>query len=175
MPQAKKAGPGPLADKAERIADGAKPGDSQAVRSDEGYNADERSAAREKAPYVLGGVTFYRRRKNWSATRELRDLLRQQERAMIRQQRLRKQIVDAPADADEEGIFALEDQMDKLGDESDDAAYRIVALLLRDEAGESPDLEMLKEQIDVDDIGNLAGAFASGGEAVSDPTETSTS
>jgi len=159
-------------------ADGAKPGSQPAPggRLDEGFDAPERSKKRESAPFVLGDQTFTRRRKNWKMTRELRTLLRKQERSMISISRVNTEISELPTGRQsEQKELELEDRIDALQDEGDIASYEIVALLLRDEEGNSPAVEMIQEELDVEDVAALAQWFAGGGEPVADPTETATS
>jgi hypothetical protein len=165
--------------------DGAKPGATSAPTDRYVYDADAKAATREAAPVTIGGTVYKRRRKNWEATRALRDLLRVQERAATRQHRLRlridalaqKQADDAVAqgddfdeDAAEDAIADLERQVDDWGDKGDEAAYGIIALLLRDGDGNGPTLDHLKQALDVDEAGDLAASLAGGGEP--DPTPT---
>lgn len=180
--------------------DGAKPG-SEALTGNERYafDADGRAKAREDAIITLGERAFHRRRKNWQVTRELRALLREQEKAGNRGLRLRAQIDalteeirgvqdpdtgewtrppvtdQARVDDIETKVDALNDQIDQAGDDADLAAYKIVALLLRDDTDAPPDLDMLKDQADVTEIAELAATLAGGGETLEDPTPTRTS
>jgi hypothetical protein len=150
--------------------DGAKPGTAApATGADKhAFNADERASTREAAAVTIGEVVYHRRRKNWKVTRELRTLLRTQERAAVRQQRIGKQIDALDAEAPIEELEALEAEQDRLGDESDEAAYGIIGLLLRSGEGESPSIDSLKDELDVEDAGDLAALLAGGGEP--DPT-----
>lgn len=150
------------------------PGGAAVATSDKHeFNADARAEAREQAPVTIGGQTFHRRRKTWEVTRSLRELLRRQERAGVKADRARKKIDALDADAPDEELFALEDQVDAATDEADEAAYEILALLLKAaEGGESPSTVHLKEHLDSEDAGDLAASLAGGGEPVADPTET---
>jgi hypothetical protein len=152
--------------------DGAKPGSGTRTPADkQAFNAEARAKEREEQEIVLGEdeTPYFRRRKNWQVTRDLRSLLRKQEASQLGIQRINKQIAELPIE-DDPG--SLEDKVDALGDEGDLMAYEIIALLLRDEEGNPPPIEMLKESIDVDDIGALASRLAGGGEPVADPTVT---
>lgn len=155
-------------------ADGAKPGAQTATPSDKhAFDADGRASAREAADVTIGGQTLHRRRKNWEITRKLRELLRRQERASVRADRARKRIDALDADAPDEQLHELEDAVDHATDESDQAAYEIISLLLRDDSDDSPDVEHLKASLDVEDAGDLAATLAGGGEP--DPTPTTPS
>lgn len=175
-----------------------RPGDRYA------YNADARAKAREDAPITIGGQEFHRRRKSWEVTRELRQLLRAQEKASSRAERFRAQI-DALTEkirgvrdpdtgdwvkyplTDEDEVAELEGKVDDLNDkvdeailEGDNAAFEMIALLLRkengDEAGgDRPDVEHLKRELDAEEAGELAAVLASGAEPLEDPTQTGTS
>jgi len=180
----------------ERGPDGAKPGQEVLDAPDRRYafDADGRAKTREDAPVTIGGMVFHRRRKNWEATRSLRKLLRVQELEGGRAERFRARISaltqeirgvrDAetgewtrPPLADEQRIEQIEAQVDELNEkvdecdvESDQAAYEIIALLLRTEEGASPDVGHLKEYLDLEEAGDLAGALAGGGEVAEGPT-----
>jgi hypothetical protein len=156
--------------------DGAKPGSGTPGRDDHhAFDAESRAKAREAAPVTVGEQVFHRRRKNWKVTRDLRGLLRVQERAGIRSNRANKRIEDAPADEPMDAIEALETEVDGYQDEADEAAYSIIALLLANDEGESPDLDYLKEQLDVEDAGDMAATLSGGGEPPEGPTQTETS
>lgn len=155
--------------------DGAKPGSEFGPpRSRHEFDADARAANREAAAVTIGGIVYHRRRKNWAATRALRALLRKQERAAIAQQRARKRIDALDPDAPDSDLTELEDQIDAATDESDEAAYGIIALLLATtDADTPPDIDHLKVSLDVEDAGDLAANLAGGGEP--DPTPTTPS
>jgi hypothetical protein len=178
------------------------------------FNVDERARARESAAITIGGIDFHRRRKNWTVTRELRAVMRDQERAGARQQkaardldeldgteidRLTYQLDDSNVDGDSdrakrwrakldrleadraalEDAGELDDELDKRRDaldaaseQSDDVAYRMIALLLRDDDGNPPTTDFLKDELDVADVGELASKLAGGGEP--DPTQADT-
>jgi hypothetical protein len=154
-------------------ADGVPPGaEAQRKPADKhAFDADGRAAAREDAPVTIGGETWHRRRKNWEVTRALRTLLRRQERAGIRQDRARKKIDALPPDEESDAqIDSLEAEIDDATDASDEAAYELIALLLRSDDDEQrhPDVDFLKASLDVEDAGDLAATLAGGGEP--DPT-----
>lgn len=154
--------------------DGATPGSQFGpARSKHDFDADARAADREAAAVTIGGIVYHRRRKNWEATRALRALLRRQERAAIASNRARKRIDALDADAPDDDLAKLEDQIDAATDESDEAAYGIIALLLRTDDGAGPDIDHLKASLDVEDAGDLAANLAGGGEP--DPTPTTPS
>lgn len=155
------------------------------------FDADGRAETREGAPITIGGLTFHRRRKSWEVTRELRSLLRRQERAGGRVDRLLARIdglterirgardpeggwLTRPLTDDDEidrielEVTALEDKVDEARDEADEAAYEMIALLLRDGDGARPDTLHLKNSLDSEDAGDLAATLAGGGEP--DPT-----
>lgn len=145
--------------------DGAKPGDSEKASPD-GFDAVKRAKDREAAPVILGEdlPPYFRRRKNWATTRVLRKLLRKQSVAAIKEARIEKQLNELPIETDDAEIERLMDQIDQLGDESDTVPYLIVAALLRDENGEPPDVDAIKEALDVQEVAALAGEFSGGGE-----------
>jgi len=166
----------PRSAKAEK--DGAKPGaGSPTAQERQGYNANAKAAERESIEFPIGEKTFKRRRKNWQVTRDLRGLLRKQERAQLGIRRVNKQLEELPIDADEEQVADLEDHVDELQDEGDVAAYEIIALLLRDDEGNSPDVEMMQQELDVEDVGAMAQRFSVGGEEPDpdSPTPTASS
>lgn len=137
--------------------DGAKPGDSEKLpNSNYAYDADAKAKQREEAPVTIGERVFRRVKKSWDVTRELRKLLRTQERAGDKIARLEAQ-KDAKTEkirgvrdldtggwesyplTDEEAIAAIETevdaldaQVDELSEQSDQAAYDMIRLLLRD-------------------------------------------
>jgi hypothetical protein len=181
------------------------------------FDADGRADAREGAPITIGGKTFHRRRKNWSVTRALRALLRLQEKAGNKSERLRAQIdahtekirgvrdpknpgewLKAPLDDDAEvekiegQVEDLQAKVDVAQDEGEEAAFQMIALLLKDDDGvplwsEKPeesktpaelDLEgeyrqHLKDSLDSEDAADLATSLAGG--KVEDPTPETTS
>lgn len=173
--------------------DGAKSGAEERTPADRhAFDADSRAKAREGAPITIGEQVFHRRRKNWEVTRALRALLRVQEREGSRGERLRARIsaltteisgirdrktgewLRPPID-DEDRISTIESQVENLqdnvetaSDASDEAAYALIALLLRGDNGEKPDIEHLKKSLDVEEASDLAGMLAGGGEP--DPT-----
>lgn len=162
--------------------DGAKPGDVVTTPNDKyGFDADGRAAERESADVTIGGIVFRRRRKTWEVTRELRRILRLQEKAGNRAERARKKIDALPADAEDHELDALEDEVDKHSDEADEQAYALIALLLevdREQLGDRqsdvdeqgrPTVDHLKRSLDVSDAGDLAASLA-GGSNEQDPT-----
>jgi hypothetical protein len=156
------------------MPDGAAPGTAYgAAESKHDFDADARARARESADVTIGGIVYHRRRKNWDATRALRRLLREQEHAIIKTQRLRKKIDALDPDAPDDEVFALEAEIDEQTDVSDEKAYGIIVLLLRDGDGQSPSVDHLKEHLDVEEAGDLAANLANGGEP--DPTPTTPS
>jgi hypothetical protein len=158
----------------EPAPDGAKPGAEIVTPSDRhAYDADGKAAAREAAPITIGGETFHRRRKNWKITRDLRALLRKQERAQVKSMRANKKIDALDVDADDAELDRLNGEIDAAQDNSDNAAFEIIALLLRNDDGASPPVEHLKEHLDVEDAGALAGTLSGGAEP--DPTPTTPS
>jgi hypothetical protein len=166
-----------MARTAKQIAeDGAKPG-SGTPEGEVSFNSETTAKEREAKVITLGEdeTAFHRRRKNWQVTRELRALLRKQERSQLAIARVNKQLSELPIEAPDADVQKLEDRVDALQDEGDVAAYEIIALLLRDDEGNAPTVEMLQEGVDVEDVGTLANRLAGGGEQVADPTETATS
>lgn len=75
-----------------------KPAEARAARKAReqaaGFNADERAEAREKAPIVIGGVTFTRRRKDWKISRAMRQAMRAQEKALAKANRTRQRVAE---------------------------------------------------------------------------------
>lgn len=181
--------------------DGAKPGAEDRAPSDRhAYDADGRAKAREEAPITIGGRHWHRKRRNWKVTREVRKLLRDQEKAQGHSRRLQAQIAargeqvsgirdyetgdwktppitDAAAlEQLEAEIDALNKQVDKVDDESDLAVYRILMMLLRAEDGDTgPTLKFLQDECDYEELGELAGMLASGAEPTEGPTPTASS
>jgi hypothetical protein len=133
-----------------------------------GFNADERKAKRLSAPITIGGQTFYARPQNWDTTNEIQTILRRQAQAREENVRHREAIErlydeagdSAPDQAKLDELFARSDEA-RLA--SDEATFELIALLLRDEHGESPDVEFLKAELDVHDIGDLSTYLLSGG------------
>jgi hypothetical protein len=150
-------------------ADGAKPG-AQDPASKFSFNADARVAEREQGIITIGEQGFIRVRKNWDVTRSLRRLLRVQEKSGITIERLDKQIVNS---ADDDALDGLWGQRDEQQDKADEAAYEIIALLLKTPDGERPPVEHLKEWLDVQEAGDLAGALSSGREPDPSPATPS--
>lgn len=181
--------------------DGAKPGAEAPRDGSEAYtyDADKRAGEREKATNTIGGRAFFRVRKNWEVSRALRALLRASEKAQTRIERNSARIdalteeirgvYDAKADkwvkpptTDEDRIREIDEKVDELeaqidtaGDEVDEAAYKIMHLLLRGDTDAPPPIEFLKENLDTREAGELANLLATGREAVPDPTSTGTS
>jgi hypothetical protein len=151
-----------------------KPSDGDKGRSappsnpDLAFDADDRADRREAAPIVIGGMTFTRRRKNWSTTRGLRRLMRTQEHSAVKQARISRQLEELGSDATDDEFDRLQKEADDLMDTTDRAAYEMLVALLKDEQGGSPDLDFLMENMDVEDTGALAQRLAAGGEP--DPT-----
>lgn len=143
---------------------------TKTTRSSYAFDADARAKKREDAPVTVGGLDLHRRRKNWTVSRQLRDLMQQQARAQVRVMRIRKKIEDLDLDAADDQIDELMADAGVAQDEVDEAAYRIIACLLATEDGDEPDLDHLKEHLDVDDAGDLANALAGAEEEVADPT-----
>ncbi len=161
------------------------------------FDADARAKLREDAPITIGGVEYFRRRKNWEATRAVRRHLRDQEKSGSRVRRLTARmdrltesirgvrdpdtgdwkIPPAEDDAQvadlEEQIEALEAQIDERMDESDESAFGIIVTMLRDKEGNPPAVEHLKGALDIEEAGELATNLAGGGET--DPLPTSPS
>lgn len=170
--------------------DGAPPGSEQPRTPGDkhAFDADGYAKAREEAPVTIGEIVFHRRRKSWQVTREMRNLLRTQERASGKGARLRARVDalteqirgvqnpqtgkwdqapttdEAVIDRIEGEIDALNDEIDASGDEADHAAYELIALLLRDDKGDQPNVDHLKESLDMEDAGELAARLAGGGE-----------
>lgn len=138
------------------------------------FDADSRRTERETATVKIEGVTFTRRRKDWSTTRAQRKVSRVQESAIALSARLRVRIaeleaeqVEEAAKGNDEAVATLEDQLDELVTKADDAiedaelvTYRLLALLLRpptpadgeDElAGFGPDADNPEEPRSIED------------------------
>lgn len=171
MAAANKAGKAPDAPE-----DGAKPGTEYGEPSPElSYNADEQAGKREAAVITIGEVEFHRRKKNWAVTRELRTIMRGQERAQIKSARISREMAELPLDEEsDERFVSLAKEQDSYQDQADDSAFMIVALLLKDEAGESPGIEHLKEHLDIEDVAMLAATLSGGGEPDPTPATPST-
>jgi hypothetical protein len=120
-----------------------------------GFNADERSAKRERTPAVVGGVSFTRRRKDWDVNGDMRALMRSQEKALAAAQRIRSRVAEheakqaeAAAQGDDDEEERLEELIDELIDRADNltqdaelASYRLLALLLIPPAEPPEDLD----------------------------------
>ncbi len=152
--------------------DGAKPGAGEPDQHFE-YNADAIAKSRESADITIGGTKYHRRKKNWEVTRELRTLLRTQERCGIRIDAVNKQLEAADVDAADEVFDELYAKSDELADKADTAAYGVITLLLADKDGNSPEDGFLREHLDVEDVAVLARKLQGGREA--DPTQTTPS
>ena len=176
------------------LPDGAKPGDSENLPGNKfAYDADAKAKEREDAPVTIGGREFRRVKKSWDVTRTLRRLLRVQERSSEKITRLEAQKEakaekirgvrdidtggwETPPMFDEDEIAkldaeveALDDQVDKLSEESDQAAYDMIRLLLRDPAAPDgaeakPDDEFLKQHLDASEAAELVRLLTSGAE-----------
>lgn len=114
------------------------------IEEREGFNADDRSAKRERTPVVIGGVSFTRRRKDWDVNRAMRTLMRSQEKALAAASRIRARVAEheaKQAEAAAEGRDEEEDRLERLIDElieradnmtsdAELASYRLLSLLL---------------------------------------------
>lgn len=151
-----------------------KPPEKPGNESRYAFNAVKRRRARETAPIILteDAPTYFRRLKNKKVSVELRTLLRTQERSQIHAKRISKQIerLEDPADSE---IAELEAQQNRYLDEGDDAAYGIIALLLRDDEKNPPSIELL-EELDGEDAADLAYTLATGREVDPTPATTTT-
>lgn len=119
------------------------------------FNADERSAARSSSPVTIAGVPFRRRVKDWDISLSMRALMRAQESAVARSNRLGARVqeleadqIEAAASGETEKEEALEGTIEELIGKSDEATviaerttYRLLALLLEppEDAAESFD------------------------------------
>lgn len=127
----------------------AKPGALAAIRQAQGLNvnafdADQRTKTREETPVVIGGVTFNRRRKVWIVSRAMRQMMREQESALAKSNRIRARVSEleleqleaaAEGKSDVEGeledkIRALIAQADEETEVAELVSYRLLALLL---------------------------------------------
>lgn len=114
------------------------------IEEREGFNADERSAKRERTPAVVGGVSFTRRRKDWDVNHAMRSLMREQEKSLAAAQRIRARVAEHEArqaeaaakgeDEEEERLEGLIDDLIARADgkttDAELASYRLLALLL---------------------------------------------
>lgn len=117
---------------------------SQKLAEREPFNADERTAARERTPVIIGGVTFTRRKKDWEVSRAMRLAMREQEKALALSTRIRTRVAEhetRQAEAAAEGDDALEEELegkidelvkraDAATEEAELSSYRLLALLL---------------------------------------------
>lgn len=122
----------------------------------EGFNADERGAKREATPATIGGVTFSRRRKDWSVSRLMRQTMRDQEKAVAFSNRAHGRVAElevAQAEAAREGDTEEEDKLearidelvakaDEATEEAETVTYRLLALLLVPPAEVDDDAEL---------------------------------
>lgn len=183
-----------------------KPGDgTQVPESNYNYDADEKARARQAGVITIGGEQFHRAKKDWDTSRELQRLMSKQSRAQhkilrieARQDGLAEQLrgirdVDTgdwkvePLQ-DDDKIAEIETKVDELdeqkataGEESDQAAYDMIALLLRKKDAPDPDAdaarptdEFLKKELDSAEASDLVGLLTSGSEPPADPTTTGT-
>lgn len=173
------------------------PGDKYA------YDADAKAKEREEADITIGGRKFRRVKKSWDVTRELRKLLRAQERAGDKVMRLEAQKdaltekirgvrdldsggwVSYPLDDEEkiaeveQEVEGLDEQVDQLSEDSDNAAYSMIRLLLRDPEAKDdvepkPSEEFLKKELDAAEAGDLVRLLTSGAEPDPTPATPST-
>lgn len=114
------------------------------IEEREGFNADDRSAKRERTPVVIGGVSFTRRRKDWDVNRAMRTLMRSQEKALAAASRIRARVAEHEAkqaeaaaegqDEEEERLERLIDELieraDNMTSDAELASYRLLSLLL---------------------------------------------
>lgn len=107
------------------------------------------------------------------------DALKAEDRDSDRAKRMRARLETLQADADKLDDEARDAQVDELHeaideatDAADDAAYRMIALLLRDDDGNAPEVEHLQAELDVEDAGGLVAKLTGGGEP--DPTPPAT-
>jgi hypothetical protein len=158
-----------------RGPDGAKAGKEVITGSEKhAFNADQRAKEREAAEITIGGEVWHRRKKNWKVTRDLRGIMREQERAQTRIARAAKALDELPIDTDDDEIESWNVKIDEGQDDADRAAFKIIALLLRDDEGASPTIEHLQEHLDVEDAGMLAQTLSGGGEQDVPPTSETT-
>lgn len=108
------------------------------------FDADARRSAREGTTVTIEGVAFRRRRKDWSVSRAMRRLMREQESAVALGNRLRIRVseleaeqVEHAAKGEDDDVARLEGQISDLVDRGDDSTedaelvtYRLLALLL---------------------------------------------
>jgi hypothetical protein len=138
------------------------------------FDADAKTQSRREAPVTIGEQVYHRRLKDNEVSRQARDIAREQNVANRRAALARKAVDDLSEDEIDEWE-RLEGEADQYDDEALEKTYELVALLLEDAEGKNPDLAVLRTKIDIEVIGELAGALVSGGEPVSGPTPTPTS
>jgi sirohydrochlorin ferrochelatase len=144
----------------------------------EGYNADERAAAREAEPITIGGQLFHRARKLWHVELTTQEHLERQGRMVAKAARLKAQAAKLEEQAAEDGVepddTVLEDlyaQAREAQRASGLATFDVLATLLRDGDGNAPSVEFLQEQLDVSDAVQLGARLAGYDEPdESDPT-----
>jgi hypothetical protein len=142
-------------------------------QSDNGtIDLDERSRKRTEVRIIVGGQTFYRRKKNNEVSLRARDLGKEQDRAIRRGNHARSKLDDVDPDnlAEVEG---LEDEVFAAEDQALDLSFELAAILLRDGEGNPPSIELLKAELDLEDLRVLTRV--GGGEPLEGPTETPTS
>ena len=137
----------------------------------EAFNADEHAAKRAEAAITIGGQEFHRRLKNHGVTREARTMEQKQERLNARIRHAEKQIVEDEELSLEERE-RQEDEISKMGDEAMQVTYDLVALLLVDGEGKSPQMKLLHDKLDVEELAALSQALLGGGEPAEGPTQT---
>lgn len=108
------------------------------------FDADARTEKREGTPVKAGGLTFTRRKKDWSVSRAMRQVMRAQEKHVALGQRLRARLAELEVEQIEEAALGhddreaeLETQIESLIARADNAtqeaelvSYRLLALLL---------------------------------------------
>lgn len=119
------------------------------------FDADARRSEREGTTVTIEGHTFRRRRKDWSVSRAMRKLMREQESAVALGNRLRVRVseleaeqVEAAAKGEDDTVENLEGQIDDLITRADEATedaelvtYRLLALLLSPPEGDELDAD----------------------------------
>lgn len=131
----------------------------------------------DRQVFKIGDKEFKRRRQNWEAARLLSAKQREQSKLQRAFEKSLKAVDDAvDADESEAKIKAAEDKAAKDEEALLLWGYEFVTQMLRDDDGKSPDIELIKAEVDINDIGRLAELLGSGEpDPTTAPTAESTS
>lgn len=145
-----------------------------ATRNRGGFNADERAAAREASPVVIGGQTFKPVRRTTRVMRDVRAIGRAQERLNREATKLSKDAAEALEAGDDARYEELEAQADGKSDDATGRTFVMLAALLAagdQGTGEHPEPGFLEDHLDLVDAERLADHLMGDGDDAADPSK----